>query len=276
MSAVFDYARSIGIKTIRLAIYQPKVSGGWTEWTCSLPDLQAFAELARSKAQTTVGAEMMFEKMPRDEWDRIYLNPKPNDKDCAFCKAMAVCPNYRRKVEEAIGGDFDAVSEWKAIPPPSTANGLAAALFVVPMLEDFAKAVRAEVERRLLLDDKAVPGFGLELGRKGARKFKDEAAAEILMRKNWRLTMEDCYDMKLKTPTALEKLSKPTKVDDGTGKPVVVKPVIGIRRWAQLSEMIVQAPPKPSVKPLKDIKTPYVPTQLAADDFSTVADSDKP
>ena len=36
----FAYAQAKGIKTLRLAIYQPKVAG-MTEWTCTLDDLQA-------------------------------------------------------------------------------------------------------------------------------------------------------------------------------------------------------------------------------------------
>ena len=49
---------------------------------------------------------------------------------------------------------------------------------VAPLAEDYFTAVRAEVERRLLLGMQ-VPGFGLELGRKGARKFTDEGRVEV-------------------------------------------------------------------------------------------------
>ncbi len=266
----FAYARALGIAKVRLGIYQPKTTGGWTEWSCSLDDLEAFAALARSKAMSTVNAERDYQYTQAEEgmtisaWERTYLNQNPNDKDCAFCRAMAVCPSVRRKVEETVGADFQVV----APTPVTAADLLAQAMTAAPLVEDWITAVRAETERRLLAGQE-VPGFGLELGRKGARKFKDEVAAEQLLRSKWRYTYEDVYEMKLKTPTALEKLTKPTKaiVD---GKEVVAKPVLGPRRWDTLVEMIEQAPPKPSVKPLSQIKTPYVVPAPSADDFSSV------
>lgn len=214
----------------------------------------------------------MFDKWPREQWDAVYLNPDPNDRDCAFCRAMAVCPNVRRKIEETVGGDFDVVLEKGFVSQVnlgSSEEKLSEAMHVAPLAEDFFKAVRAETERRLLAGQD-VPGFGLELGRKGARKFKDPVEAERIMRKVWRLTIEDVYQLELKTPTALEKLTKPLKTVDEAGKPVVAKPIIGPRRWKELCDMVVQADPKPSVKPLKDIKTPYKVEAPSGDEFSTV------
>jgi hypothetical protein len=266
----FAYARALGVTSIRLGIFQPKTTGGWTEWKCTLDDLQAFAGLARSKADTAKGAEEMFDKWPREQWDAVYLNPNPNDKECAFCRAMAVCPSVRRKLEQTVGAEFGVVAESPPTAGPDTAvDRLAQAMTVAPLAEDFFKAVRAETERRLLAGQE-VPGFGLELGRKGARKFTDPAEAERIMRKVWRLTIEDVYQLELKTPTALEKLTKPLKTVDEAGQPVVAKPIIGPRRWKELCDMVVQADPKPSVKPLKDIKTPYKPTAPSGDEFSTV------
>ena len=89
----FAYAAALGIKTIRLAIYQPRViTGGWAEWTCSLDYLRTFADLLCRKATETVGAEQMVGKLTPDEWQAIYLNPKPNDRDCAFCRAWQRAP----------------------------------------------------------------------------------------------------------------------------------------------------------------------------------------
>ena len=47
----------------------------------------------------------------------------------------------------------------------------------VGFVEDWCKAVRAETERRLL-NREEVPGFGLELGRQGPRKWTDKEAVE--------------------------------------------------------------------------------------------------
>ena len=173
-----------------------------------------------------------------------------------------------------MGADFTEIVQRgehapvTAMPEPD----LSTAMQVTDLLEDWAKAVRAEVERRLLAGT-PVQGFGLELGRKGARKFSDTAAVEGMVRKQWRIPIEDAYKLELHSPTTFEKMTKPTKalVD---GKEVVTPPIIGPRRWKTMQEFIVQADPKPSVKPAADIKNPYVAPALSADDFSTVGEAD--
>lgn len=294
----FSYAGNVvGVKTIRLAIYQPKVAG-MTEWTCTLDYLKEFAQKVRDKAQTAIGAEIahkaIMDDMDResdstgaspalmsriDEWCRIYLNPEPNDEDCAFCRAMPTCPSVRAKIERTVGADFQEIEEHGLDPVPPGGEGagildrdtLAQAMMVAPLVEDFFKSVRAEVERRLLAGIE-VPGFGLELGRKGPRQWKDEAAVIDLMRKRFRVNIEDTFNLKLKTPTAVEKMADPQKVkgDDGTVK--VLDPVIGKRQWKMLQEFVTQSDPKPSVKPAKMIKTPYVPPKPDAGDFNPVED----
>lgn len=275
----FAHARDVmGVKTIRLAIYQPKVAG-MTEWTCTLDELQAFAQKLRDKAQTTIGAEQAFETMPREEWERIYLNPEPNDEDCAFCRAMPTCPSVRRQIEKTVGADFQTIDELKSLPHSDVAEAqytedvLAQCMRIAPLVEDFFKSVRAEVERRLLAGQQ-VPGFGLELGRKGPRQWTDEAAVTALMRSKFRMTLVDVFNMKLKTPTAVEKLASPTKAKDENGNVVSIDPVIGKRQWKQLEAFVTQNDPKPSVKPASVIKTPYVPPKPDAGDFNAVVSED--
>lgn len=268
----FAYADALGIKTIRFGIFQPKVNSGWIEDTCTLQDLRDFATLARSKASSTINAELDYGKVPMDVWEQTYLNQDPNEKDCAFCRAMATCPSVQRKVQEVVGADFEVVVERGAAPAVTighSAEDLAIAMQAAPLLEDWAKSVRAEIERRLLAND-PVPGFGLELGRQGPRKFKDEREVENLLRRTWRIKMEYAYDMSLKSPTGLEKLTKAAKVANLEGKFVTLKPIIGPRQWQQLQEYIVRSDPKPSVKPAHLIKKPYNPTQPDAGDFAAV------
>lgn len=282
----FAYARAAGIKTIRLAIYQPKVAG-MTEWTCTLEDLQAFAQKARDKAQTAVGAEKALATMPKPEWERIYLNPEPNDEECAFCRAMPTCPSVRAKIERTVGAEFQVIDELQALPHPDLAEEnpveggpiytddvLSQCMRVAPLVEDFFKSVRAEVERRLLAGQQ-VPGFGLELGRKGPRQWKDEEEAIALMRKRFRMSLEDCFNMKLKSPTQVENLASDGKAkDEVTGEVVKVPAVIGARQWKQLEALVTQNDPKPSVKPAALIKTPYVPPKPDAGDFNAVVEDD--
>jgi hypothetical protein len=262
------------IDGIRLFIHQPRAAGT-TEWACSVEYLLKFADTVRSRACSVLNAERDYGLVPSEKWEAAYLNPNPNDQECAFCRAMATCPSVARKVQETVGADFhviaDPVQQVFVQPPPS--DRLAQAMAAAPLIEDWIKAVRAEVERRLIGGD-TVEGFGLELGRKGARRFSDEMAAEELVRKKFRLTVENAFNLSLKSPTQFEKMTKPTPGTDAAGKPIEVPAVIGPRRWKEMQALIVQNDPKPSVKPLSQIKKPYTVPKPDASDFATVQDED--
>ena len=260
---IFAAAKAAGITTVRLGIYQPK-AGGMREHVIALADLEAFAEYARGKEQTAMGASVMKDKLPSDEWARIYLNPKPNEDECAFCKAMAVCPAAQAVVDEAVGmaaPDIAAFASSGApagnappAPVPTDPESIAAKLKAAPFVEDWCAAVRAEAERQMLAGG-SVPGFGLELGRQGARKWVDPKAAEEVLRKQMRLTVEEAYNLKIKSPTQVEKLTEGTT------------PVVGPRQWKKLQELVDRSPPRPSVKPVGLIKKPYQVPALDAGAF---------
>jgi len=258
---IFAAARAAGIRTVRLGIYQPK-AGGMREHVITLDDLEAFAEYARGKESTAAGATKMRDALPADEWARIYLNPAPNETDCAFCKAIPVCPNAGAVVEEAVGISAPDISAFgEPVTVPTDPGSLSTSLKAVPFIEDWCNAVRAEAERQMLAGG-SVPGFGLELGRQGVRKWIDPAAAETVLRKQFRLTVEDTYNLKLKSPTQIEKLAK------GEKSP------IGPRQMKKLQELVDRAPAKPSVKPIGVIKTPYQVPALDAGAFPQSEDCD--
>ena len=267
----FEFAAALGLKTLRIGIYQPKVfTSGLEDWVCTLEDLRQFANLARSKAASVRNAEAMHGKIPMEEWDRTFLNQNPNEEECAFCRAMPTCPSAQRKVVEVVGADFNVIAE----EPPAMTDVVSAATPVVDLgakmasvgfIEDWCKAVRAETERRLL-NRQEVPGFGLELGRQGPRKWTDKDAVEELVRKQFRLREADVFNMKLKSPTQFEdQLTKPAEGEE--------KPVLGPRQWKKLQEMVTRSDPKPSVKPASTIKKPYTPPAPSDEDFTTVADA---
>lgn len=273
LAAYEELSLSYEITGIRLAIHQPKVAGT-TEWTCSVEYLTGAFRERLNKAVRAVQAAEAFDDDPMEEFASLHLNPNPNKDECAFCRAMATCPAYTAKVQAEIGASFEDLT---AAPTPEAviqrpgAPSLATMMAAVPMLEDLCKAIRAEVERQLLAGDD-VAGFGLELGRKGPRKFTKPGEVEDLLRKKFRIKMEHVYDMSLKSPTQLEKLTKPgTEVDDLSGLPVAIGPVLGKRQWEKLQEFIAQSDPKPSVKPIAQIKTPYVVPKPDDNAFGEVA-----
>ena len=124
---------------------------------------------------------------------------------------------------------------------------------LTPLMEERVKAVRAAVEGALVKGE-AVPGYKLVQGRKGARAWSDEAAAEALLRQKFRLKVEEAYNLKLISPTQAEK-------------------VLGEqpKRWAQLEKLIIQSEGKPSVAPESD-KRPAISVAPNADGMEEITD----
>lgn len=112
---------------------------------------------------------------------------------------------------------------------------LATVMDAADMIEGFVKAVRAEVERRLLEGKFTDARYKLVEGKKGARKWIDEVDAEKVM-KAMRLKIDQMYDMKVKSPTQIEKVIKEANP----------------RKWAKLQDQITQGGGSPSVAPASD------------------------
>lgn len=255
LGAYDEHSLVYEISRVRLIIHQRAAR----EWDCSVQELLAFAEEARSRAITVMNAVQMHGKVAAGEWEHTFLNPNPSESACAYCKAMATCPAMQRKVQDVVDADFaDMASDGVEFNfEEATAQNLALAMAAVGLLEDFTKAVRAEVERRLLAG-KDVPGFKLVLGKAGSRAWADLESAETTL-KAMRLKVEEMYDLKLISPTSAEKLTKGDK------------PALGPKQWKKLQPLITRAEPKPSVAPVTDKRDRYVPPN-AADDFQPVAD----
>jgi hypothetical protein len=260
LGAYDEHCLAYEISRVRLIIHQRSAR----EWDCSVADLLKFAQEARSHAISVVNAVAMHGKVDQAEWESTFLNPAPSEDACRYCKAMATCPAMARAVTTAVGADFDQIAPLEGDQPLANhhAPDLAVAMAAAGLIELWLKAVRAEVERRLLAGQQ-VPGWGLELGKQGNRAWKDATATEAAL-KSMRLKVEEMYDLSLISPTTAEKLTKaPT---DG-------KPVIGPKQWTKLQALITRADAKPSVKPAASIKTPYTPPKPSADDFDTVAEA---
>ena len=103
------------------------------------------------------------------------------------------------------------------------------------LVGDWASAVRAEVERRLL-SGKAVKGFKIVRGRMGARQWSDEAAVIAKLKDQMRYADEVIFTKKLTSATQLEK-----KI--GKEHP---------KHWSELQEFIVRKEGAPSVAPESD------------------------
>lgn len=128
---------------------------------------------------------------------------------------------------------------------------LATLMAATDMIESWCKAVRGEVERRLLAGT-PVPGYKLVQGKQGNRAWSDAAEAEKLL-KSFRLKQEQMYDFSLISPTTAEGLLKEASP----------------KRWVKAEALISRSAGRPSVAPASD-KRPALAITAVADDFEVV------
>lgn len=131
---------------------------------------------------------------------------------------------------------------------------LATLMDAADMIEGFAKAVRAEVERRLLAGSFTDARYKLVEGRQGARSWIDEEQAEAAL-KAMRLKSDEMYDRKVISPTSAEKLLGEANK----------------RKWAKLQPLITRSDGKPSVAPASDKRPAF--SMAIAEQFDVLYDS---
>lgn len=241
---------------VRLVIVQPRL-GHISEWDMPIasagkaPSLEAF--IAHVKPLAAKALELAHLGAAMVHGDDL----TPGPEQCRFCPARATCPALRDHVLSTVADDFVDVTQpiaprlepalQRVVDNATLGNLLAAA----DLVDAWVKAIRAKAESELLAG-RAVPGFKLVEGRRGARRWSDDQEAETLL-KTMRLKVEQMYDMSLISPTSAEKLHK----DGG----------IGPRQWPKLLELITRADGKPSVAPESD-KRPALLVEATADDFA--------
>lgn len=250
-------------KRVRCLISQPRTSKTASEWTCSVEDLLAFAKTFQQAVIRIERAESTIDSRD-DTWDAAYLAAGDH---CRWCPAKATCPEYRGRVTATVFDFVPATADEFADAPQVDATQhvkssgdewLAAAMAQTDFIEHWIKAIRAEVETRLLAGT-PVKGQKLVQGKQGNRAWSDDAEAETLMRDTFRLKVDDMYTKTVISPTAAEKLLK-------TKSP---------RRWTKLATLITRADGKLSVAPESD-KRPAVSVQPVAEEFDVIPTPDEP
>lgn len=250
LGALAEFGMVGNFENVRMVIHQPRLHHT-SEWGCSVAHLEKFGEKARQGANTAVSVA------DTQDPDTVYFNLNPGDDQCRFCKAKAICPKLTENVVRTIAGDFQDLTDAPIAEQISDAedkiNGLGNAqlgdaLKSVDLIESWCKAIRAKAESELLAGNN-VPGFKLVEGRRGARKWANEAEAETTL-KTMRLKLEEMYDLKLISPTEAEKLHK--------------SGAIGPRQWPKLQQIIVQSEGKPSVAPENDKRPALVVAPVAS------------
>lgn len=198
-------------------------------------------------------------------WAETYL--RPSEDACRFCKAKATCPALRGEVIDLVGtgaavsddfADLEVATaediRFVADMHDDKANWLGNLMSKIGMVEDWCKAVRAEVEAELFAG-RPVPGYKLVQGKQGNRAWKDEVEATAAMKAS-RLKVDEMFDQKLISPTKAEKLLK--------DRP---------RVWKKLAELVTRSEGQPSVAPESD-KRPALDLAAGAEDFDLVVADD--
>ena len=222
LKVAYDFQR------IRVVISQPRL-GAKPEYTCTVDELNDFVGNVIAASQAVGFAP---EKLV------------PSPKGCQWCRAKATCPALR----EDVLADFDVV-----VPEMADEDDLARVMANADMIENWVKAVRAEVERRLLAGT-PVRGYKLVQGKRGNRMWESPEVAEATL-KAMRIKHDMMYDYKLASPTSIEKL---VKADE-----------IGPRQWTKIQALITQSAGQPSVAPASD-KRPALVTSVDASEFDDV------
>lgn len=241
LGTVNDYGFIGDFKTVRMVIHQPRLNHV-SECRLTMAELLAFADRARAAAE-----EALNSKSPRFV---------PGEKQCTFCKHAGNCAALREDVMLNTAGavqspaTLEEFTEFLPIAADKDTgdNYLSVAMSKVGLVETWCKAVRAEVERRLLLG-KSIDGFKLVEGKLGNRAWTDDALAEEMFR-SFRLRQDEMYDFKLISPTTAEKLLKEKYP----------------KRWARAQNLIKREPGKPSVAPATD-KRPAMVVEPVSEDF---------
>jgi len=255
LEPVTDFTR------VRMTVYQPRVNDKPSDFELPIAELLAFADEVKVAAQVA----LKVYGLGRAEL-RPYLVASTDA--CRFCKAKQDCPALDAVVTNHVAS-FESMADidpadgkaHDAITLQATtddAAALAAKMRACNLIEDWIKAIRSEVERRLLNGD-PIPGYKLVQGRQGARAWADKAAAEDYMKGKVRLQVDEMYHKTLISPTEAEKLvAAKAKGERG----------IGPAQWTVLQNMITRSPGGKSVAPDTD-KRPAIVVGAEAEAFDT-------
>jgi hypothetical protein len=232
LGALKEYEFLGDFQYVQMVVHQPRLNHVG-EYVVTVPELLAFGRRAKEAAAMALTPNATL---------------VPGEKQCRFCKAKATCPALREEVLDIVAADasdFDALTANNVRTDGDT-DYLSVAMDKVSLVEDWCKAIRAEVERRLMAGQ-TVPNYKLVEGRQGNRAWSDKEAIEALYQ-SWRLRKDEMYDFSLISPTKAEKLLTPV-------------------RWEKAQSLISRSAGKPSVAPVTDRRPAISGGAATADEF---------
>ncbi len=203
-AAALEEADLLGeIETITLGVGQPRL-GHFDEWTLPADELRRKIIPIRKVAKEILTAE-----------GRDTLPAVPGAVQCKFCKASGTCPEYRAASLAVVTDDFVDLDKEELFLkkvenaalrlPASDDKHLSTCMDAVDMIENWCKAVRREVESRLVDGTFTDPRYKLVQGRKGHRRWRDESVDEYFLQ---HALKDEVFEYKLKSPAQVERILK--------------------------------------------------------------------
>lgn len=170
---------------------------------------------------------------------------KTSEKGCRFCDAIAICPRQIAENAEAFSGKAATADEFENLDVDEVSdvreyggNYLAAAFTRLGQIETWSKAVRAEIDRRVLNKGEKFDGVKVVAGKKGRRAWTAEGEVELFVKTRVPTPIATMlYKRELMSPAQMEKVLKSSPVT-----------------WAKLQPYIDQADGKPAVVPISDTR----------------------
>lgn len=216
------------VESVTMVIVQPRSSGEPVRVDC-----------VDRVALEVFGADLRAAVKRTKEWDAP-LNP---GEWCQFCPAHAICPEVNKIVTQAVATEFSPA----ALSSPAA---LAKALESLPVVEGWANAVR-EFAFQQANTGVRIPGYKL-VEKRANRSWKSEGQTVMWLQQRTKLNSHDYYDMKLKSPAALEK-------------------IVGKDLKAELTELVIKESSGLTLAPATDPR-PEVMAGVAAEFSSALLD----
>lgn len=168
------------------------------EWTSDLLDAMRRSKAAMDAFDTAGGNTVLL-----DEWAELWLRPGK----CTFCPVEGTCPALRKKALAAAEVWFDEVDQPRIgnLPGEMSPEKMGETLDMLPMLEDWIKAVRALAHTQAE-QGVQIPGYQL-VDKIGNRAWLDRPDIVAAVQAATDLDSSDLYvEPKLKSPAQMEKL----------------------------------------------------------------------
>ncbi len=194
LGAALSLGKDKQIETVKITVVQPNAAhpdGVIRSEEIDYLDLLAFAGELMEAARLTLD-------------DNAPLHPGAH---CRFCPAAPICPAQREMVQDLAQVAFEAMP-LDVPPAPET---LPPAVFAdilqkLPILEDWAKSMRAHALRQLEADPGSVPGYKLVKKRATRSWVSDTQVHQWLWEDKGYREEEMFKPRELKSPAQIEKL----------------------------------------------------------------------